>query len=305
MPEPKVAEEAEKDDVKDMVGDVADVDENEDADLESGFSDAIPEAGKEEPAAEPVKDEPAPEVKYRQVTEDEWASLQAKAAEIDAVRADVRKDVDRAFGKMGGVERTLAELQKATPAGHALEVTDDVVAELTEAFPEVGALVLQSFKNLAKGMKGTAPAADKAAPAGAPDPEQLESTVSARLLALQLEALDDAREDWREVIGAPDDSENAYRKWLKTQSPEYQARLAATNSAAVISRSLDKFDSDKAKAVEQAAKEKAEADAKAAAEAKAAARRKVLGAADAPKGAGGHGHEGEAPEDQLEAGFKS
>jgi hypothetical protein len=286
------------------------------AELEAGFTDTpteeTPPVGEDEAAKKAAAEKEAADkaaadtaaataaaqVKYRQVTEDEWTTLQAKAGEIDQIRADHRKELDKAFGKVGGLERTLATIQAATPAGYAVEVTDEIVADLAKEFPELGGLTLKAFKTFASKLKGTAPAA----PAAAPDPKAIEATVTARLVALQTEALDDDRPNWREIVGAPD-AKNPYRTWLATQPPEYQAKLASTNSAIVISRSILKFEDAKAvadKAAAAAAEKKAEADKKKAAEDK---RRGVIAAAVSPRGTGGHA--APAPkDDDFEQGFK-
>lgn len=288
------------------------------AELEAGFTDAPTEktppavedeaatkAAAEKEAADKVAADAAAaaalaaQPKHRQVTEDEWAKLNAQVAQIDQIKADNRKELDKAFGKVGGLERTLATIQAATPAGYAVEVTDDTVADLAKEFPELGALALKAFKTFASKLKGTAPVAPVAI---APDPKEIESTVTARLVALQTEALDDDRPNWREVVGTQE-SKNAYRTWLATQPPEYQAKLASTNSAIVISRSILKFEDAKA-AADKAAASAAEKATKAAAE-KAAAdkRRGVIAAAVPPRGDGGHAGAG-TPEDDFEKGFK-
>ena len=240
-------------------------------------------------------------VEYVQITKSEWSDLQAQAKEITTIRDEHRKDLDRAFGKVGSVERTLKELQAATPAGHAVEITDDIVAELTESFPEIGGLVLKSFKNMAGKLKGTA------APAAAGlTPEQVDAAVTAKFVATQVEALEDDYPTWREIVGDKE-SKNPWRQWLATQPAEYQTRLTSTNSAAVISKSIAKFESDtaQAKAVTDAAKavaDKAAAD-KAAKDKDASTRQQRLEAAATSRGAGGH--VADDSEDPFEVGFKS
>ena len=283
-----------------------------DEDFEAGFTGQVTEpkeaaaAETETPAAEVV-----PEVKYRQVTEAEWADIQARSTEIDKIKADHRKEWDKAFGKLGGVERTLAALQAATPAGYTVEGTDDIVDGLRkDGFTELADLTLKSFKAFAGKLKGTAPA-----PAAALDPKVIEATVTQRLVDLQLEALEDEHADWRDVVGAKD-SDNDYRKWLASQPADYKQRLESTNSAAIISRSISKFQTEHAakvaadkEAADKAALEAANSPAakkKAAEEAAAkaaAARKQRIEAAVTPKGSGGHATQ--ETEDPFEEGFKS
>ncbi|MDP3939232.1 MAG: hypothetical protein Q8R92_14000, partial [Deltaproteobacteria bacterium] len=237
--------------------------------------------------------------KYRQITETEWTHIQSKAAEVDQIRADHRKELDKAFGKVGGLERTLATIQAATPAGYAVEVTDDVVADLAKEFPELGGLALKAFKTFAGKLKGTAPVA---AAAAAPDPKEIDSTVTARLVAIQSEELEDARPDWREVVGDKD-SKTPYRVWLATQTPEYQARLASTNSAGVIARSIEKFETAAAATAKAAAAAAEKAAAAKKAEEAAARRKGVLEAAVNPRASGSHVTPNKG-DDDFEEGFK-
>lgn len=280
---------------------VAETATDDDADFESGFTntptESTPPAEGEEgdkPAEKEVVAEPAAEIKFRQVTEAEWQDLTAKAASIEQIKAEHAKRLDTAFGKVGGIERTLAQLQAATPSGYAIDVTDDIVADLKQEFPELGDLVLKSLKGLASKMKGTAPAA------AAVDPEQIRKAVRDSVAAEQAELLEEDRANWREIVGAAD-SNTDYRKWLATQSAEYQQRLASTNSASVISKSITKFESDAA-AAKAAALASAEAE-KLAAGKNASTRQRRLEAAATPKGIAGHSSAG--TEDDFEAGFKS
>lgn len=279
-----------------------------DAEFDSGFADKptvtppaeetdeTAEAGEAAPAAADV----APEVKYKQITEDEWTALQAAAAEITQIKAEQRKELDRAFGKVGGLERTLKEIQSATPQGLTVDVSDDVVADLKAEFPELGDLTLKALKKFAGGLKGTAPVTGQ-------DPQQVEAAISGRIRAMQEEALDDEHPDWRAVVGDPD-SETEYRKWLAKQDAAYQQKLNATNSAAIIGRSISKFKSDAA-----AAAAAAEADAKAqgakdaaekAKKAAADARQQRLASATTESGKGGH-ESAPTDDDAFNEGFNS
>lgn len=285
------------------------------AEFESGFTDdapteVIPPAAEDEAAKAAVKEAAdkvaadaaalAAQPKYRQVTEDEWTKISAKAGEIDQIRADHRKELDKAFGKVGGLERTIATIQAATPAGYAVDVTDEIVADLAKEFPELGGLTLKAFKTFAGKLKGTAPVA-AAAPA-APDPAVIEATVQTRLIALQSEELEDARPNWRSITGTPE-SKTPYRLWLAAQPAEYQAKLASTNSATVIARSLDKFEAAAAVALKEAAAAAEKTAAETAKKAAADKRRGVLAAAVAPKGSTGHAP-GATAEDEFDQGFK-
>src|SRR3954469_24731427 len=106
------------DEEKKAAADAAAAEAAEAAELEAGFTDAPTEAtppGVEDEAAKkaaadkeagdkaaaevPATALPAPP-KQRQVPEDEWTKLNAQIAQIDQIRADRRKELDKAFGKV-------------------------------------------------------------------------------------------------------------------------------------------------------------------------------------------------------------
>lgn len=282
------------------------VDESDtDLDFESGFegkpTESAPPA-EEKPVEEvPPKEEgepaaaPAAEPKHKLVTDEEWNALMAKADAVDSLRLESRRELDRAFGKVGGLERKLAELQAATPAGQAIEVSDEDVADLAE-FPELAGGVLKALRKVVGKMKGTAPV-QATAPV---DKEQFAAIAQQSAVALQLEALEDEHAGWRELVGAPG-SQNPYRLWLAKQSAEYQERLNSTNNALVIARSITRFKETSAAEAKAAAEKKAAEDAAAL---KKGERQKVLAAAATPRGAGGHAP-APSPDDEFESGFKS
>lgn len=255
--------------------------------------EAPPAPAEEAPPAEP------PPVKYAQITEAQWNELLAKSTAIDQVTADFKKRIDTNVGNYGELARTLKQLQSATPSGYTVEVTDDIVADIKTEFPELADLTLKAFKAFGSKLKGTAPTA--VAPPPVEDPAEFEAkvsaSVSARLIALQTEALEDEFADWRTIVGKPEDKENTYRKWLATQPAEYQTKLASTNSAAVIARSIASFQ-------KAAAKPPAPAAPAAPAKPAASTRQQRLEAAVAPRGAAASAS---APtdKDDFAAGFAS
>jgi len=193
----------------------------DDLQFEMGFDDSVPT-----PPA-PVEDTGP---KYVQVTEDDFKKFQSNVDSVSEMRAAYQKQFDTAFGKLGGVERTLTQL---TANGPAVDLTEDVVSDLAEDFPELAAMQLKSFQKFAQTIRtNTAPV----------NPIDIDEKVHARVIALETEALEDAHPQWREIVGAPE-SKTDYRQWLSKQPSEYQQKLNATNSASVIARSIDKFKS--------------------------------------------------------------
>lgn len=273
------------------------VDDDVDLEFEEGFigkpTEKSPPAAGEPPEGAEVLPEGGtePEIKYHQLTSEQWESLQTLSTQIDSVRAEGAKWRDTAFGKVGGLERTIQQLQAATPAGIDIEVTDDIVAEITEEYPELGGRVLAAFKKLASKIKGTGQAVQQPAASTTDVESHIQKEVQTRLVALQLEALEDAYPTWREVTGAPDSS-TPYRQWLAKQPADYQHKLGSTNSAAVIGRSIEKFEKEAAEAARLA-----EAT-------KAPTRKEQLAAAAVTRGAGGRTPT-TTDDDEFEAGYNS
>ena len=197
-------------------------------DFDSGFDATLPT-----PVETPAPEDNAP--KYVQITEDDLKQFQANAAGLAEMRDVVGKRFDTAFGKLGGVERTLTELTATSKMGVAVDLTDDVVADMAEDFPELAAVQLKTLRKFAQTLK---------VPAAVSAPVDIEHQLQARLIALETEALEDEYPEWRTTVGTPD-SDNDYRKWLSSQDKGYQQKLNTTNSASVISRSIAKFMSNK------------------------------------------------------------
>lgn len=271
-------------------------DEQLDAELDAGFSGEPTET----PAQEKKEDEEQPEEvkeeppKVRQITETEWDELNAKAKELDAIRSEQRQTADKVFGKIGGIERVLKDLQAKTPQGLAVDVTEDDVSDLRAEFPEIGDGVFKALQSFAGKLKGTA------VTAASVDPEEVGKAVRAETRRLQEEALAEEYPDWQKIT-AP---ETEYRKWLSQQPEEYQQRLNSTESATVVARSIRRFQDDLA-AMKVKADAKAAADAKAKAVQNTASMRKQR-LAEATTERGTVSREGsKTDEDAFEEGFNS
>lgn len=253
--EARLAEEARVKEEQDAAEKLAKEEAEANAAFESGFTgkpieptgDATP-AGEieEEPEKPEVKPAPVVELpKLAQITEVQFQSLMANAKTVEDVKSAMEKRFNDAFGKMGGLERTLKQIQDATPVGQAISVSDEDLAELKTEFPDLTANLAKGLTRVLGKMKGTAPAPTF-------DPasidERVNSLVEARvsqereatLKAVAVERLTDRHENWREIIG-PKDSTTPYRQWLAAQDPVYQATVLDSWDARVISKSIDAF----------------------------------------------------------------
>lgn len=270
-----------------------------DDDFNSGFTQDAPEAKVEpkpriEPKAEaPKADPPAP--KYRQITEDEFARFDGAISKM----VTPEKVKDLVGGIMGGLEqRIVQKLQAGTPQGATVELPADVVSEMEAEFPELAVHVRKSLEKALKGVRGTGTAAASV------DPEAMQTLVKAAAVEqaklIETEALEDAHPQWREIVGVVDaegkhDPENGYRKWLAKKDVAYQHRINATNSAAIIARSIDMFLADKEKALKTELKPAPQA----------AARRDRIQGALQPRGDGGQPAPSKTADDDFNEGFRS
>lgn len=235
-------------------------DQSEAAGFASLFKDGPTEtpAGNEQtqtPEPAEAAQEPAPPPKLAQITEDQYAELLARAAAVDELKAGLDKKVDTAFGKIGEINRLIASLQQSTPAGEAISLNDDDLAELSSEFPEIAAMTAKGLNRVLsrlKGTGGTSPDIEsivqqRLAPVMEALPTRVEAMVSEKLLAKE-------HGDWRAIVGKADEK-TEYRAWLSTQPAEYQQTVSETYDSVVIGESLTRFKAEQAKA--QAAAEEA------------------------------------------------
>lgn len=231
----------------------------------------------------------APE--FIQITQAQWDAIKASAARTEGMDKRIK---DTVLGTVGDLEqRIIKKLQAATPAGSVVELPADVVSELETDFPELAPRIKKTLEKALKGLRGTGEST-------APD---WETVVKAAAIAYQKEALEDQYPNWREIVGPVTDGKfdpkNEYRIWLATQPADYQHKVNNTNSAQVISRSIDRFTDAKKEAAKKV-------EAKPATPApKAAARHNVIRGAVQPKGDGGQPSPTNTAEDELESGFAS
>lgn len=181
--------------------------------------------------------------KFRQITEEEYGKLSASAAAIEEMRATLGKQVDTAFGKIGGLERVLKQYQEQTPSGAAVEITEEDLAEIRDEFPELVGPQLKALQRVASKMRGTG-GFDESRVQPMLDQAGISLVVKAKAEIAE-ETLDETHPDWKQIVGIPEapgqQPSTEYRKWLATQPKEYQERVNNSYSPVVLGRSLDKF----------------------------------------------------------------
>lgn len=250
----------------------------------------------EEPAAVEAQAEPvAEEPKYVQITQeqiDSWKSAAEKTAKLEA-------QLSKVFGTMGDMQQVVRALQSATPAGITVEIPADAFADMEKDFPELAAQSRSALEKALKGIRGTASVGTVAAP----DPEIVNKLVrdgmSAETIKREVAALEEDHPKWREIVGTVDangqvDPNNDFRKWLAKEPIEYQTKINSTNSAATISKAIEKFQASKT-AIRPVLKQAP----------KIAARAAVIREAIQPKGDGGQPNPANSADDDFNSGFKT
>lgn len=159
------------------------------------------------PAEEPkpeVTPEPDPEpvIEYAQITKSEYADLMAKA-----------NQVDKAFGKIGGIERVLQQLQQPGQ----VEVNDEDYAALTAEYPELAKTLIEGQKKALSRIKGSASV----------DPAAVDKIVSERVAQTRMEMIDSTLDlivngDWK-----TDRQSEEFVKWEANQPADIKALAAS------------------------------------------------------------------------------
>ena len=213
-------------------------------DFASGFSDEVdtkPEPTGEALAATdvpPVIDAVVPPVAVTPQVVDQSRSV-----------ADVKQALDQFSGqatsKMAALEQTILELQRATPVGQTVEITDADFAELTADIPDMTPKLVSGLKRVFERLKGVAAPATETA-------DQFEARVNRiadkriaerRESDKKQEAIDTLTKmhpTWQAEVG-PKDSDTEYRKWLATQPYHFATEALSTWDANTVADALNKF----------------------------------------------------------------
>ena len=234
-----------------------------------------------EQTAEPEQ-QPVPE--YAQITRDEYESLRAQASQVD----QLKRGIDTSFGKIGGIERVLRELQERTPKGVSVDITDDIVADMREEYPELAGTTLNAFKKFAEKLTGlgggSTPQFDESAinalierrvnPALGQVDEMVSQAVEKRLLSK-------VHKDWPEVVASQE-----FKAWAGKQPAEFTTELYGSWDADFIGDALTKYKESRKRS-----------------EAQIQSRQKRIEAAATPRSAGGHAPVSNSELDEFNAGF--
>jgi hypothetical protein len=244
--------------------------EEHDADFAAGFG------GTEAPTATPAptpaptpEPSPAPAPEFVQITREEWEATRQRAAKVEEIEATHRQRFDQAFGKLGGLERKLAELQQATPAGEVVQVSEADFEDLAKDYPELAALTAKGLTKALGKFKG-----------GGMDPEALEKVVSERIQAARASDRAELIDSTLNAILGTDD-------WVSEG-----VNTEAYKDAAKLMRSFARHRNAPAPTPTPAPTP-----------APVSARERQIAAAVPPRGDGGH-PPGPSEDDEFNAGFK-
>jgi hypothetical protein len=273
----------------------------EDAAFDSGYTgetetaptETTPPAAVVEPVVEPVV---AQTPEFVQITKADWEKIQTETASVAELRQEITKRFDTTFGKMGGLERTLTQLQQNTPVGQPIVVTEADLQELKDdGFPDLTVSMAKGLTKIFSKFKGTA----------TPEPidlvAQVTPLVQQGIAAAQkeweaktaIERLTDLHENWRDITG-PKDSQTEYRTWLSKQTDG--SKVLESDNPREVGKSITKF-----------LEEKKQAEAAKAVPPKTNGRSQRLAEAVPARGGSGAapGHTQPSEDEQFEAGFKA
>ncbi len=214
------------------------------AEFADGFSDApvevkTPEADlgpeipaetapEETPVVEPVVEEtkPAPAT----LTTEQIEAMIANASSVQDVRAAIAKLRDDAFGRVGGIERLIKDIQAATPQGVQVEVTEDDMKELKEEYPGLMTPLVSGLTRVLGKMKGTKTVPSVPSLTQAEIESIADAKADAKVQAISQTMLRDQlrmqHRDWETVVG-PKGSETEFRKWLKADAEKERQALTS------------------------------------------------------------------------------
>ncbi|MDO8547862.1 MAG: hypothetical protein Q7R68_10965 [Nitrospirales bacterium] len=198
----------------------------------------------EEATAElPAKAEEVLPAKLVELTEEKYQELLKTATTVQELAVAVEQFKGNAFGKMGGLERTIKGLQEGNTSGKPMELSPEDLAELRMEYPEMTIGLEKGLTRILGKIKTGGPAfdpasvepliqaaIDKAKPAWKEELRREDAT----------EALRERHPTWETIIGQGADTD--FRKWLKgTKTPEEQTRILDTWNPKAAGDVIDEF----------------------------------------------------------------
>jgi len=247
------------------VPEVPEVPEEKD-DFAAGYADDADDVPTETPEPEEAPAaEPEPP-KLRALTEDEYNSLKASIDSVTGLKSSLDKQFGTAFGKIGGIERVIQQIQTQTPAGEVPQITDDDLEELKSDYPDLTSGIAKGLNRVLSKMRGTG-SAEQAPPV---DVDRLRQEISTQLeQKMETKSVARAHADFKEVFASDD-----FHEWRAKLPDDARQELADTWDSDLINRRLTEYKESK-KPKEPATPQRN-------------TRKELLAAAVAPRGSSGH-----------------
>lgn len=233
------------------------------------------------------------------ISKADYEALLAKAAAVDELRAEQKQIKDTAFGRIGGLQQIINELQSSTKRGQKVQVTTDHFKELVdEGYEDLAGWTAQAFNRILSELDVSGTGGNETNPVSqdeikrifeqrfTPERESLKAELRAEMAA---ETLSDLHEDWRDVVKS-----DTFQSWAKENKvndlkDRYGVPFAESIDAKFVAKQIGAYKENLAKL--QAAKQKQ------------AARQNRIESAVQPKGSGGLS-QAQSDEDDFYVGFK-
>lgn len=201
------------------------------ASFNAGFDSANPQTT---PPAQVESEEPAPKEpdapKYVQITEQDWTELRAKAASIDEIKAEHKRQFDSLNGNMGGMKQIVDGLKQRG----GVKLTPGMLKRTAAEFPALEALLTDDLNEIL-----SAPDQGKTF-----DPTEIDRRARALMdseipkvsEALKMEILETRHPDWKEDLRS-----DAFKAFQQTLTPAENANLMSSTDGVVVARFITAF----------------------------------------------------------------
>lgn len=222
FPAAELAAQEEAEFVRGFTGDETPTEPTGSAAPETPLESASEHAAHSSPSTDPTPDEEA-----------DWKALADKINQVDELRTSMEKQFGTAFGKLGGLERTLRELQSATPSGQPLSVSADDFKEMQEEFPELLKMTVTGLNRALGKVRGSGPIDTQITEAVRALVPEITQQAEQRAAVNLMDYID---KDWQTTV-----TSSAYQSWLKKQPDEYRTKIEQSWSVSEVKESLDLF----------------------------------------------------------------
>ncbi len=189
-----------------------------------------------EPAApqEPALKEDAP--KPFNVNEKDWTELRNKAAAIDEIRADSKRQIDTLSGHVGGLKQIVEQLRQRG----ATKLTPESLKRMSEQYPELTAALAEDLSEFLSAPQGKTPDSDDLDKRAK---TLVEAEISKATADLNKKILRSYHRDWVDVLRSDE-----FKAFQLTLTPEENQKLMQSTDGEYIADRITDFKEAKARA---------------------------------------------------------